>query len=92
MSEDKKQRAISRSKRAALLMQDELIVEAFKSLQDSYSEALFTSHHLDALSREKLYLAYNVVGKVRDHLAKVLSDGKVEQAELDKLNSAPSRN
>ena len=91
MSEDKTQKRISRGKRASLLMQDELLVGAFDALQAAYTKALFETHPHDGAAREKLYLAFNVVGKVRDHLSHAVSDGKISQVELDKLNSAPAR-
>jgi hypothetical protein len=86
MSEDKLNKRISRAKRASILMQDELIREAFEALQKSYTEALFTSHAMAAAEREKLYLAYNVVGKVKEHLAAVLADGNLAAKELADLN------
>jgi hypothetical protein len=47
---------------------------------------LFTSHAMAAAEREKLYLAYNVVGKVKEHLAAVLADGNLAAKELADLN------
>ncbi len=89
MSEDKLQKRVSRGKRASLLMQDELLTDAFDTLQAAYTKALFETHPLENAEREKLYLAFNVIGKVKEHLAHALTDGKLAQAELDKLNSAP---
>lgn len=91
MSEDKKQRTISRAKRASLLMQDELLVEAFNTLQESYTKALFDSHYTESARRENIYLAFNTIEQVKKHLSIVMAAGNIEQAELDKLNSAPSR-
>lgn len=91
MSEDKLGKRVSRGKRASLLIQDELLNEAFEKLQRTYTDALMQTHPLAKDEREKFYLAFNIVGKVREHLGHVLNDGKLAQAELDKLNAAPTR-
>jgi hypothetical protein len=41
--------------------------------------------------REKLFLAINIVGKVRDHLTAVLSNGKLAAAELKALADTAER-
>jgi hypothetical protein len=41
--------------------------------------------------REKLFLAINIVGKVRDHLASIVANGKLAQAELKKLAQVAER-
>ena len=41
--------------------------------------------------REKLFLAINIVGKVRDHLTSVIANGKLAQAELKELAEAAER-
>ena len=90
MIEDKKQRAVSRGKRALLLMQDELLNEGFDVLQANYTQALFATHPIDTVQREKLYMAFNMIGKVKEHLQRVLNDGKLAQTEIDQLTKPPS--
>jgi len=41
--------------------------------------------------REKLFLAINIVGKVRDHLNAVIANGKLAQAELKELAQVAER-
>lgn len=83
--------AQSRALRAKQLMDDELLTEAFKSLEDSYVAAWRTSKVGDELAREKLFLAINVVGKVRDHILHIVEDGKLAAAELRELADAAER-
>ena len=45
----------------------------------------------DTAGREKLFLAINVVGKVLDHLASTIANGKLAQAELNELAQAAER-
>jgi hypothetical protein len=39
----------------------------------------------------KLFLAINIVGKVRDHLSKIISNGKLAAAELKALAEVAER-
>lgn len=82
MSEDKLERAINRGQKARDLMANELLTEAFAKLEADYISAWRTTRALDKDAREKLWQAVNIVGKVRDHLGKVLADGKLAQSEL----------
>lgn len=85
MSDDRLHSAIARASGASSLLDDELLAEAFTSLEAAYAEAWRASKLDDVAGREKLFLAINIVGKVRDHLAAVVSNGKLAQSELDEL-------
>lgn len=84
-------KATARATRAQRLLDDELLAEAFASLESSYIAAWRATTIEDITGREKLFLAINVVGKVRDHLNKVVSDGKLAQAELKQLAETAER-
>ena len=43
----------------------------------------------DIDARERLWQAVNVVGKVRDHLTSMVTNGKLAQKELDQLHMRP---
>jgi len=81
----------SRGRRAKELLDNELIVEAFKGLEDAYIAAWRSTGPLDERPREKLYLAINVVGKVRDHLQSVVANGALAREELDQLANEPRK-
>ena len=81
----------SRGRRAKELLDNELVIEAFKALEDSYVMAWRGTHPLDEKAREKLYLAINVVGKVRDHLQRVVENGTLARKELDQLANDPRK-
>lgn len=78
-------RANGKGIRAKQLLENELLVEAFKSLEDAYTLAWRGTSITDVVAREKIFLAVNVVGKVREHLARVVIDGKLAQTELESL-------
>jgi hypothetical protein len=85
MSEDKLQAAVNRAARAKVLMEDELLAEAFVRLEGDYIAAWKGWPAADAAGRERLWLAVNVIGKVRDHLNIVIADGKLAQRQIEEL-------
>jgi hypothetical protein len=80
--EHKLLRDADRAARARQLLENELLTEAFKSLEDAYMTHWRQTNIDDVNGREKLFLAINVIGIVRDHLAVVVSNGKMADAEL----------
>jgi hypothetical protein len=82
---DKLAAAIERGARARALLDNELLRDAFKTLEDDYTAAWKTWPAADRDGRERLWQAVNVLGKVRDHLARVIADGRLAQRELSDL-------
>ncbi|HEY7246258.1 MAG TPA: hypothetical protein VH678_20485 [Xanthobacteraceae bacterium] len=80
--EDKLERAIFRGVRAEALLNDELLQESFATLDANYVQAWRTAPVRDVEMREKLWQAVNIVGKVKEHLTKIVNDGKLAQADL----------
>jgi len=71
--------------RAQELLDNELLSEAFRMLEDNYASAWRATVIDDVTGREKLFLAINILGKVRDHLKAIVANGKLAQAELREL-------
>lgn len=71
--------------RAKELLDNELLTEAFRTLEDSYASAWRSTAIDDMEGREKLFLAINIVGKVRDHLSTAVANGKLAEVELAQL-------
>lgn len=84
-------RDLTRATKAKALLDNELLQEAFKTLEDGYYAAWRATRLEDQTGRERLFLAANVIGKVKDHLAAVLANGTVAQAELHKLHAEAER-
>lgn len=76
------QEKINRANRAQNLLSDELFQESLAALEAEYIRQWRESKYNDDDGRERLWLAVNVIGKVKDHLTKVISDGKVAQHDL----------
>ncbi len=86
--EIKLNRELTRAARAQALLDNELLAESLTTLEQSYIKAWRESAARDTDARERLWQAVQVVGKVRDHLGKVVADGKLAQAELKSLTAA----
>jgi hypothetical protein len=83
--------AAAKALRAQQLIDNELLSEAFKELEESYTAAWRATMIDDFAAREKLFLAINVVGKVRDHLSAIVANGKLAQFELKELARTAER-
>jgi hypothetical protein len=83
--------AAVKAQRAQELLDNELLAEAFKGLEDSYTAAWRATTIDNVSGREKLFLAINIVGKVRDHLTGIVANGSLAQAELKELAQTAER-
>jgi hypothetical protein len=77
--------AIARAARAQVLIEDALLAEAFAALEARYVEEWRLSQFRDTDARERLWQAVNVLRKVKDHLSRILADGRLAQREIDAL-------
>lgn len=77
-----------RATRAKVLLDDELLKEAFTTIRAAYSTRLLSSPADRSEDREQLYRAYRVVSEVERHLMQVVEDGKLADAELSALERA----
>jgi hypothetical protein len=85
--DDKLATAISKGKRAELLLRDELLTGAFDTLEASYVKGWKETDPRDEQAREQLWHAVQVIGKVKQHLSTVMSNGKLAQSDLDALTN-----
>ena len=83
--ESRLDQAVTKAVRAQELVDNELLTETFKTLEENYVSAWRSTVIDDVAGREKLFLAINIVGKVYDHLNAVVANGKLAQAELKEL-------
>jgi len=75
---------ISRSSEAKQILGNKIFIEAIESLKKLYSEALLEKTGAkESDTREKLWIAYNVVGKVEQHLQSILETGKLAEKQLE---------
>jgi hypothetical protein len=91
VSEDKLRNATIRASRAKALLDDDMLQEAFDSLDAAYVKAWRDSDPRDDDGRQRLWQAIQVLGKVRGHLVSVVNNGKLAQAEIDQLVADETR-
>jgi hypothetical protein len=89
--ENRLDQAAAKALHAQELLENEILSEAFSGLEDTYTAAWRATTIDDVGGREKLFLAINIVGKVRDHLVAVVANGKLAQAELKELAQVAER-
>lgn len=80
----KRVKELNRSSQAKQILENNLFKEAIESLKKIYSEALLEKTGAkESDTREKLWIAYNVVGKVEQHLQSILETGKLAEKQLE---------
>jgi len=81
--QDKLQQEVSQSNKAKQLFENPLLKESFDKLKKLYAESLFNTGAKETEAREKLWLAYNIVGKVEQNLLEILDTGKLASKQLE---------
>jgi hypothetical protein len=85
MIDDKLETAVARGARAKELLESELMKEIFTQLEADYIAGWRNSGARDTDARERLWLAVQIIGLVKDHLIIGANNGKLAQAEVDRL-------
>ena len=81
--EGKLQKEVSQANKAKQLFENPLLKESFDKLKKLYSESLFNTGAKETETREKLWLAYNVIGKVEQNLLEMIDTGKLATKQLE---------
>jgi len=74
---------VSRSHKAKQILENPIFKESLEELKKLYTTSLFNTGAKEQDTREKLWLAYNVVGKVEQHIQQVLDTGKLATKQLE---------
>ena len=64
-------------------MENPIFNESLTELKKLYTESLFNTGAKETETREKLWLAVNVLGKVEQHIQQVLDTGKLAKKQLE---------
>ena len=81
-----KETQIRQGKQAQQLLNDPLLKTAFEDLLEIYKQEIFNTSFTENDKRTYLWVAYNLVDKIRGHLHSIIASGKLTQQELDQLN------
>ena len=82
---------LARRARAEELLANEILQEAFAALEARYVEEWRVTQFRDTDARERLWQAVNVLRKVKDHLARIVSDGRLAQKVIDEMTAKRKR-
>lgn len=87
MNEGKVRESMERGERAAALLRNELLQEAFSQLETDFIQAWKASSVEDSQNRERLYMLCQNLSALRGYLEGVVTDGKLAKAQLDELQN-----
>ena len=87
MNEGKVRESMERGEKAAALLRNELLQEAFSQLETDFIQAWKASSVEDSQNRERLYMLCQNLSGLRGDLEGVVTDGKLEKAQLDELQN-----
>lgn len=85
MEDDRLLNARNAAAQANAFMQNEQFRKAIETVQATYSAKLFETPVDQPQARETLYRAYRIIPEVLAHLQYVLDNGKLADAELQRL-------
>jgi len=83
LEQDKLNQELSQANKASQLFEDPLLKESFDKLRSLYSTSLLNTGANETETREKLWLAYNVVSKVEQNLLEIIDTGKLASKQLE---------
>jgi CTP:phosphocholine cytidylyltransferase-like protein len=76
---------IQQGQKAKQLLNDPLLKEAFEYLAEQYKSEIFNTSYNDHDQRQVLWMAYNMLDKIKGHLVSVMETGKLASSELENL-------
>lgn len=82
---DKTEKQIQQGQKAKQLLDDPLLKEAFEYLTEQYKTEIFNTSYNDHDQRQVLWMAYNMLDKIKGHLVSVMETGKLASSELENL-------
>ena len=86
--QDKLNQELSQANKAKQLFDNPLLQESFDKLRELYSNSLLNTGASENETREKLWLAYNIVGKVEQHIQEISDTGKLAKKQLEDFRNS----
>ena len=85
---DKLETQIRQGKKAQVLLNDPQLKQAFEDLLETYKNEIFNTNFADDDKRRSLWMAYNMLDKIKGHLQSIMESGKLAQQDLELLNKS----
>tara|TARA_R110002020_G_scaffold159981_1_gene344241 strand:+ start:20630 stop:20887 length:258 start_codon:yes stop_codon:yes gene_type:complete len=79
---------VSQSQKAKEVLDNPSFKEAFDKLRNLYSTSLLNTGTNETETREKLWLAYQVLGKVEQHFKEIIDTGKLASKQLEDFRNS----
>ena len=83
LEQDKLNQELNQANKAKQLFENPLLKESFDKLRNLYSTSLLNTGANENETREKLWLAYQMVGKVEQNLLEMIDTGKLASKQLE---------
>jgi hypothetical protein len=83
---------LARGDRAKLLLEDELLVEMLKKIEDDCYREIRASKLMEGPIREQAYLLLTTVDILRSKLRSVMDTGKMAEVALARSRGRPRKN
>lgn len=87
MNEGRAREQMERGEKAASLLRNDLLNEAFEALETDFIQAWKVSSVEDSQNRERLYMLCQNLSALRGYLEGVITSGKLAKAQLDELQN-----
>jgi|TARA_B100000315_G_scaffold249533_1_gene280888 hypothetical protein len=81
--EAKLHQEVGRANKARQLLNNSLLKESLDQLKELYNQGLLNTGAKEVETREKLWQAYQIVGKVEQHIKEIIDTGKLATKQLD---------
>ena len=76
---------VQRGQQAKRLLNDPLLKEGYEYLFEEYKKEIFNTSYNDHEQRQVLWMAYNLLDKIKGHLVTVMETGNLAASELENL-------
>ena len=80
-----REESIQRGQRAQNLLNDEVLISTLDTMEAEYLKAWRDSKPVETEFREQLWMLSGLIKEFRVHLNVTASNGKMDQAQIDKL-------
>ena len=65
-----------------------MLKQAFEDLLETYKNEIFNTNFADDEKRRSLWMAFNMLDKIKGHLQSIMESGKLAQQDLELLNKS----
>ena len=84
-------KAMERAAIAQQFLENSIVVEAFAELEASYLNAWKAAQPRDTEGREKLWMAVQIIGKVKTHLEQTAAHGRLASQQIERDYYTPRK-